>query len=133
MTGKHIAIIYFYLISTISIILMVIGIFNTVGFILNTTQYDEYPIPYRFDDCENPGMFYPERSMRAPLDPTVAQASMSAEEMQKQKVRCERQLEQERKQRKLDDIKNAFTFTFVGVALFLIHFPQARKMSKESK
>ncbi len=57
-------------------------------------------------------------------------SSPSAAEIEKQKTSCEERLELERKQHKVNDLRNAITFTLVGVVLFPIHYPQARKYSK---
>ena len=124
MSGKSIATIYFYIISAISLILIIIGIFNVVNLVINSTQYDKYPLKYSQPDCEQAVYPYPVAA------PDFKIASSSAIDQQKQKIGCEKQQELDRKQHKLDDIKNALTFSLVGVVLFLIHFPQARKQSK---
>ena len=52
MAGKTIATLYFYVISAGSIVLMVIGIFSIVNFVINSTQYDKYPLKYPQGTCE---------------------------------------------------------------------------------
>lgn len=128
MSGKTIATIYFYLISAASLALIVIGIFNSVNFVINSTQYDKYPTRYGPPgSCE----FYPV-PYRVDVKAGVAdpESTPSAEELEKQKQNCLRQEEIDRKQHRLDDMKNALTFSLVGTVLFLIHFPLARKQSK---
>ena len=44
MSEKTIATIYFYVISAASLALIVIGIFNIVNFLINSTQYEKYPL-----------------------------------------------------------------------------------------
>lgn len=117
MSPKVIAAIYFYLISAGSLILIVIGVFSIVNFVVNTTQFKEYPLPY-YENCAI--------SMR-PISPEgKTEASTSAEEVQ----RCEENLEQRRTQQRVDDLKGAITFTIAGLILFGIHFPLARKQTK---
>ncbi|MBI2017530.1 hypothetical protein HYS92_00620 [Candidatus Daviesbacteria bacterium] len=130
MPGKTIATIYFYLISAASLALIVIGIFNAVNFIINTTQYDKYPPKYGppVVDCEEGGYF--KYGAPRPLTLDGVSATPSAEESKKLKEQCEKQLELDRKQHLIDDLKNALTFSLVGTVLFLIHFPLARKQSK---
>jgi len=126
MSGKTIATIYFYLISAASLALIVIGIFNAVNFLINSTQYDKYPLRYPQGSCEiSPYKFghYPVMDIRGEV------ATPSAAELEKQKQECLKQEDAERKQRKIDDLKNAITFTLVGLVLFSIHFPLARKQS----
>lgn len=126
MHGRTIAQIYFYLISAASIALIVLGIHSTVTFVLNSTQYDKYPLQYFGEDCEN--FRYP---VKGPYPAEVTpEASLSGEERQRLRENCENRVELERKQHKLNDIRNAIVFTLVGLILFAIHFPQARKMSK---
>lgn len=127
MSGKLIATIYFYIISAASLTLIVIGVFNAVNFGINITQYEKYPLRYPQGSCENyPYKFgpYPAMDMRG------FPATPSAEELEKQKQECLKQEDALSKQQKIDDLKNAITFSLVGSILFLIHFPLARKQSK---
>src|SRR5437868_6954006 len=125
MTGRQISLIYFYVISAASLALIVIGIFNTVNFAINVTQYDKYPLPYIGESCDlmAPGPSKPV------LDMPVG-ATPSAAEIARQKQDCEQRLELERKQHKVNDLRNSITFTLVGVVLFIIHFSWARKQSR---
>lgn len=128
MSGKTIATIYFYLISAASLMLIVIGIFSAVTFLINITQYDKYPLRYSQGSCE----MYPSKYGGGPypaVDARGVAATASAEEVEKQKQVCIAAEEAERKQHKLDDIKNSVMFTLVGIILFSIHFPLARKQS----
>lgn len=129
MSGRNIATIYFYAVSAASLALIVIGIFNGVNFVINSTQYDKYPLRYGPGaDCEN----YPYKygPMPAVIDGRTP-ATPSAEELKKQKENCEKTTGEERKLHRIEDIRNTLTFTLVGILLFLIHFPQARKYSKD--
>lgn len=129
MSGKTIATIYFYIVSAASLALIVIGIFNGVNFGINSTQYDKYPLRYGpGGDCEG-GFGYAMPYKVSPID--GRDATPSAKEQVKQKEICEKAQDIERKEHKISDIKNAVTFTLVGIILFLIHFPQARKYSKD--
>ena len=130
MVGRLIGLIYFYLVSVIALILLVIGIHSSVTFVLNITQYDQYPPRYIGEDCGSISSPY----YKSPygIDPAVPnQATLSAEEKAEMKKQCETRVDFERKQHKLEDIRNAIVFTLVGAVLFLIHFPQARKLSQE--
>lgn len=137
MSGRLIATIYFYVISAGSLILIVIGIFNIVNFIINSTQYDKYPTRYfgPAGSCES--VPYKYGAYQVPVDirgvPATPSANPgtgpSAEELEKQKKECLGQEELDRKQHRIDDMKNAITFTMVGIVLFIIHFPLARKQS----
>ena len=127
MSGKTIATIYFYIISAASLALIVIGIFNAVNFGINVTQYDKYPLRYPQGSCEGyPFKFGPYPAM----DVRGVSATPSAQELEKQKQDCLKQENALSKQQRIDDMKNAITFTLVGSVLFLIHFPLARKQSK---
>ena len=133
MSGKIIATIYFYVISAGSLVLIVIGIFNIVNFIINSTYYDKYPL--RWGGVSNCEFITDVQTVPGPravkvLPPGADESTPSAEELQKAKEQCLKNEEAERKQHQVDDIKNAITFTLVGSVLFLIHFPLARKQSK---
>ncbi|MBI2022411.1 hypothetical protein HYS97_00985 [Candidatus Daviesbacteria bacterium] len=129
MSGKLIAQIYFYLISAAAIALIVVGIHSTATYLLNSTVYDKYPLMYGAEDCENYGTsFY--KGPYPMMEPGREEATLSAEEQDRLKKSCEQRVELERKQRQVEDIRNALVFTSVGLILFLIHFPQAKKYSK---
>lgn len=124
--GKLIALIYFYLISAVSIGLLVFATFAWANLIINLTQYGQYPLRYGLENCE----YRPLVKGPYPVD-SLTPATMSAQEKEEAKRICLEQVELERKQQKLEDIKNSAVFTLVGVVLFLIHFPQARRLSKQ--
>lgn len=110
---------------------MVMGIYATVTFVLNSTQYEEYPLRYLAEDCENFRYGY-----KGPYPAEVmpgSEASLSAEEREQLRIQCERRVAIERKQHRLEDIRNAVVFSSVGFILFIIHFPQAKKYSEDSK
>ncbi len=133
--SKIIATIYFYIISAAAIALIVIGIFNSVSYLINSTQYDRYPLRYGgISNCEfandfpyrGPGVV----AMKPGFPGGPMETTPSAEEMKKAKEQCLKNEEAERKSHQVDDLKNAITFTLVGLVLFVIHFPQARKRSE---
>lgn len=134
MSGKLIATIYFYVISAAATALIVIGIFNIVNFIINSTQYDKYPLRWGgISNCEYAvdGAYYGPGTATVKVIPpgAVSETTPSAQEVQRAKDLCLKNEEAERVQHRVDDIKNSITFTLVGIVLFLIHFPQARKQS----
>lgn len=131
MAGKLIGLIYFYLISAVSIGLLIYAAFSFANLIINLTQYDKYPLRYGMENCD---VDYPQSYVKGPYaTPVIDQtqvASMSAKEREVLRQTCINQANYDRKQHKLDDIKNSVVATLVGLVLFAIHFPMARKMSK---
>ncbi len=133
MNGRTIALIYFYLISAAALALIVVGIFNSVNFVINFTQYDKYPLRYgAVSNCESPYAGPYSRSYPSKLAPDTEFATPSPDQLEKDKELCLRNEEADRQQHKIEDLKNSLTFSLVGVILFAIHFPQARKQSKEN-
>lgn len=136
MSGKQISLVYFYIVSAAALALIIIGIFNSVNFLINVTQYKDYPLRFQNEDCSS---IYPVPMKIAP--PPAASidqgypiiATQSAEEITRQKELCQKQIDAQRKKQKLDDLKNSITFSLVGLILFLIHFPIARRNSEDSK
>ncbi len=131
MSGKQIGLVYFYIVSAAALALIIIGIFNSVNFLINITQYKDYPLRFQNQDCSS---IYPVPMKIAPpaLSPDQnypVPATQSAQEIERQKELCQKQLDAQRKKQKLDDLKNSITFSLVGLILFLIHFPIARKNS----
>jgi hypothetical protein len=133
MSGKLIATIYFYLISAGALVLIVVGIFNAVNFVINSTQYEKYPLRYSgISNCEYAvdGQYIGDRPIKAMAPMENSQSTPSAEEIQRAREQCLKNEDEERTQHRIDDLKNAITFTAVGLVLFLIHFPQAKKRSE---
>jgi hypothetical protein len=133
MSGKLIATIYFYLISAGALVLIVVGIFNGVNFIINSTQYEKYPLRYGgISNCDYAvdGQYYGDRPIKAMAPMQNGESTPSAQEIQRAKEQCLKNEEAERVEHRVDDLKNAVTFTLVGLVLFLIHFPQAKKRSE---
>jgi hypothetical protein len=136
MSARMIGLIYLYVVSGASLALLVVGIFNAVNLLVNLTQFDKYPLRYGgMEQCEDhlvKAPFMMERGMStAPaIAPGPKESTPSAEEMKEWKDRCIRNSENERVQHKVEDMKNAITPTLVGLILFLIHFPMARRQSK---
>ncbi|MDO8618460.1 MAG: hypothetical protein Q7R49_00785 [Candidatus Daviesbacteria bacterium] len=127
MSGKTISTIYFYIVSAASLVLIIIGIFNAINFTINSTQYDEYPLLYPQGSCEA----YPYK-FGGPY-PVVTDGSapnQSAADLAQQKQECLKQESMQRKQHMLEDMKNSIAFTIIGLILFSIHFPLARRQSK---
>ncbi len=125
MSGKTIATIYFYLISAASLLLIVVGVFSILNFVINSTQYDKYPLRYSQPDCESGYSYYPK-----PAPFVESEATLSAQEMKRQEAACKNQQDDERKQHKIENLRDAVGFSLIGLVLFLIHFPLARKQSK---
>jgi hypothetical protein len=129
MNGKQISLIYFYLVSIFSLVLLVIGIYNVATFLINTTQYSDYPLRYQQADCDvNPYQFKVPAPYSVPE--SNPQATPNPAEQNTIKQSCEKQLALMRKQQQLDVLKSAVVFSGAGLVLFLIHFTQARKHSK---
>lgn len=125
MLGKNISLIYFYVVSLISLLLIIIGVFATINFVLNSTQFDKYPLQY-MEDCNVYGMPY--KTVPAP----DGVEELSEEEKLRQQRACETRTEFERRKNRVQDMRNAIAFTSIGLILFLIHFPIARRHSKNS-
>ena len=129
--GRLISLIYFYLVSIIGLVLLIIGLYNAVSYTVNITQYNKYPLRYAGNEnCDY--LTRPE----VPEKPVVdgdSLASLSAEEREQQKQDCEKRVETERKQTQVNDIKNAIYFTLIGALLLGIHLPIALRKSAEKK
>lgn len=130
MSGKQIGLVYFYIVSAAALALIIIGIFNSVNFLINITQYKDYPLRYQNQDCNS---IYPVPMKVAPPAPMEQSypviATQSSREVNIQKELCLKQISEQSKKQKLDDLKNSITFLAIGLVLFLIHFPIARKNS----
>ncbi|MEO6509098.1 MAG: hypothetical protein ABIO02_04030 [Patescibacteria group bacterium] len=117
MLGKNVSVVYFYLVSLIGLILMIFGVFFAINYFVNITQYDTYPLRYS-ESCDT--IYAAPVDMQKPSDVDI----------EKQKRDCEVRQSIERKRTQVDDLKNAISFPLIGIILFLIHFPIARRQTK---
>ena len=119
MNQKLIPTIYFYLLSAIGMMLLIMGLFNSVHYIVGITAYDKYPLRYGAESrCE----FIPK------MVPDINQQSVQSEKEQKDE--CLKNLEKERINTKIDDLEKSIAFTIIGILIFGIHFYFARKEKK---
>src|ERR1043165_9064861 len=131
MSAKLIGVIYLYLVSAASLALLVTGIFHGVTLFVNLTQYDQYPTRYGTDTCDQ-GKYPIPAGYSAPMaPPTLPNATPSPQEIEDSKRICQIQVEKDRHDHKVQDIKDTLTFTLIGALLFGIHFPLARKHSNK--
>ena len=113
---KLIPAIYFYLLSAIGMVLLIIGLFNSVHYITGITAYDKYPLR---NGAESRCDYMP----TVPV-PVEGQKSISVDNA---KPDCLKSLEKERATTKADDLEKSISFTTIGLLIFGIHFYFARK------
>ena len=111
---KLIPTIYFYLLSAIGMVLLIIGLFNITHYITGIASYDKYPLRYGAESrCEYMPQPVPAEDMKAVPSNT--------------KEDCLKSLEKERATTKADDLEKSISFTVIGLLIFAIHFYFARK------
>lgn len=107
--------IYFYLLSAIGMVLLIIGLFNSVHFITGITSYDKYPLRQGAESrCDYMPKTIPIEGSKAQLDTNT-------------KEDCLKSLEKERQTTKADDLEKSISFTTIGLLVFAIHFYYARR------
>ena len=117
---KLIPTIYFYTVSLIGLVLLIVGIFASVHFIVNITQFANYPLGYNpIERCQIPQSI-PDKGTTQPVISTVS------------KDDCLKEVDQERQLLKTQDLEKALSFTIIGGLVFSIHFYFARKQSKST-
>lgn len=130
--GKLISLIYFYLISAIGLILLIIGLYNAVSYGVNITQYDKYPLRYAGNaSCDY--LVTQPAPVVAPTSGQMPSQDINVKENVRQQRLCEERVALERKQTQVDDMKNSIYFTLVGTLLLAIHLPIAVRKSREEK
>lgn len=112
---KLIPTIYFYLLSAIGMVLLIIGLFNSTHYITGITSYDKYPLRFGAETrCD-----YMPKAI--PVEGSKAQLNTNTKED------CLKSLEKERQTTKADDLEKSVSFTAIGLLVFAIHFYFARK------
>lgn len=116
--SKLIPTIYFYLLSAIGMVLLIIGLFNTVHYITGITSYDKYPLRFGAETrCDY---------MPVPASVDGTKETKGTDET---KENCLNSLEKERATTKADDLEKSISFTSIGLLVFLTHFYFARRRS----
>lgn len=111
---KLIPVIYYYLLSAVGMVLIIIGLFNTFNYVTGITIYEKYPLPYGNETrCDYMPTSVKEEGITTPT-----------------RMECLEGLEAERKKAQADDLKNAIAFTTIGILVFGLHFFFARKSSR---
>ena len=119
---KLIPTIYFYVLSAIGMVLFIIGLFNSIHYVVGITAYDKYPLGYGPDSrCEY--MMTKPALPEGQTQPT--QSDKDAEK--KAKEDCLKSVETERQNKKVDDLEKSLAFTIIGLLVFGSHFYFARK------
>lgn len=100
-------------------ILLIIGIFNSIHYVVGITAYDEYPLSYGGEE-------------RCYVQPAPVEREVQSQESEKEvRERCLEGLEEERRRTKVDDLEKSIAFTTIGLLVFSSHFYFARKTRKE--
>lgn len=108
--------IYFYLLSAIGMVLLIIGLFSSVHFITGIISYDKYPLRYGAESrCE-----YMPKAI-----PVEGRKDIQSDA--DTKLDCLKSLEKERATTKAGDLEKSISFTSIGLLVFAIHFYFARK------
>lgn len=112
---KLIPTIYFYFLSAVGVVLFIIGLFNSIHYIVGVTAYDKYPLRYQ---GESRCAYMPK--------PVPIEGQKGSQSDGESKEECLKSLETERKSTKIDDLEKSIAFTTIGLLVFAIHFYFAR-------
>jgi hypothetical protein len=126
---KLIPTIYFYALSAVGMILFIIGLFNSIHYVVGITAYDKYPLGYGPDSrCEYlmPKPALPEGQTQPTIsDKEEEKKAKAASDAAKEE--CLKSVETERQNKKVDDLEKSIAFTTIGLLVFGTHFHFARK------
>ena len=120
---KVIPTIYFYLLSVVGMALFIVGLFNSIHYVVGITLYNKYPLRYAQESrCDYmPGAAPFLGANKVQSGEKAKAASDTAKED------CLKGLEKERTNTKIDDLEKAISFTTIGLLIFAIHFYFARR------
>lgn len=113
----RIASLYFYTLSLVGFVLLLIGIFASIHYIVGVTQYSQYPLGYSTATRCLP--------MAEPVPTGTVVPKKSAPNMAY--LECMKGIEQDREALQTADLEKAFSFTLIGLLVFGLHFYLARK------
>ncbi|MDE2026304.1 MAG: hypothetical protein KGJ07_07455 [Patescibacteria group bacterium] len=114
---KLIPLIYFYTVSLIGLVLLIIGIFSDIHYIVNIASGSQYPLPYGVDQrCMVPAIPFPS-----------GYAQKQSSDQQPAYQTCLKSVEEDRAMTKRTDLEKALSYSVVGLFVFAIHFYYARR------
>ena len=113
---KTIPLLYFYTVSLIGFVLLIIGIFSSIHYFVNISSYTDYPLGYIPETRCAP--------MQAP--PQVVPGKIDTTQTQQSYLDCIKNIQAERQILKTKDAEKALSFTIIGLLVFGIHFAYAR-------
>ena len=120
MLKQSIPTIYFYLLSAVGMVLLIIGLFKTTHFLSGVMFFDKYPLQsYSETRCENMPQPVTENGKTLPLQKETMDL-------------CLKSLEKERLATKQNDLEQSISFTIIGLLVFSTHFYFARKPQGKS-
>lgn len=109
--------IYFYTVSLIGLVLLIIGIFSDIHYLVNISSDSKYPLPYAVDQrCIIPSAPIPSGTVekQSPEQSNAYQTCLSG-------------IEEERTTTQRNDLEKALSYTLVGFIVFGIHFYYVRR------
>jgi len=113
---KLIPSIYFYVLSLVGMILLIIGLFSAIHYVVGVSAYPKYPLQYGNEGRCSLQMF-----------PIGEKSAVTPQQMRNE---CLKDLENEREITKVNDLEKSISFTLIGLAVFCIHFYFARRLKK---
>ena len=113
---KLIPSIYFYVVSLIGLVILIIGVFSDIHYFVNISSGSVYPLPYSA----------PERCA-VPAPAVSGTPEKQTPDAQKAYQLCLQSVEDERQTTKRNDLEKAISYTLIGAIVFGIHFFFARK------
>ncbi|MEK7518284.1 MAG: hypothetical protein AAB583_07115 [Patescibacteria group bacterium] len=123
--------IYFYVLSAVGMVLFIIGLFNSIHYVVGVTAYDKYPLGYAPESrCEYmPKAVLPEGQTQPTKSDKEAEQKGKAE-FDSAKEECLKSVETERQNKKVDDLEKSLAFTIIGLLVFGSHFYFARRRTE---
>ncbi len=112
---KLIPTIYFYVVSLIGLILLIVGIFADIHYIVNISSGGPYPLSYET-----------EARCNVPVPASNQKQVSNTQDTQAYQL-CLKSVEDDRNTTKRNDFEKAISYSLIGLIVFLIHFYYARK------
>jgi hypothetical protein len=116
--GKFLKTLYFYLFSSIGLILVIIGVFQISDFAVRKYLLPKYNLGYEENRCDY---------LTQPAMPAKEEAAPTESDLKEQAKKCEEKLEEYRKYKEVTDFARGISFIVVGGIVFAFHFRQTRK------
>lgn len=116
--------IYVYFFTGVGLIMFLVGSFQLVRHVTKKVLLPKYYLEYQETRCDY--LSYPQPAVA--VDNTKSPTQEDKDRMEKEKQKCEKNLEEERKYQEVLNLSQALSLIILGAGTFVFHYRKTRSV-----